>query len=249
MKRIGSVLFAVSFVLSTAALILAQSDVPREINGGVLNGKAIKLPKPVYSEEARAAGMEGTVRVNVLIDELGNVISAEIFGGRLGRVTQSADGKTENVEMEPVNPLLADAARQAALAAKFSPTSLNGVPVKVKGMIVYNFAAVKQPVATTGVKTISGGVLNGKAVSLPLPPYPPAARAVRASGAVTVQVVIGESGEVISAQPVAGHPLLRAAAVEAARGAKFSPTLLSGDPVKVSGVIIYNFAAPDGENK
>lgn len=249
MKRIGLILFALSFVLSSAAFVLAQTDAPREINGGVLNGKAIKLPKPVYSEEARAAGMEGTVRVNVLIDELGNVISAEIFGGRLGRVTQSADGKTENVEMEPVNPLLADAARQAALAAKFSPTMLNGVPVKVKGMIVYNFAAVKQPVTTTGVKTISGGVLNGKAVSLPLPAHPPAARAVGASGAVTVQIVVGESGEVISAQAVAGHPLLRAAAVEAARGAKFSPTFLSGDPVKVSGVVIYNFAAPDGENK
>ena len=242
-------MFALSFVLSSAAIVLAQTDAPREINGGVLNGKAIKLPKPVYSEEARAAGMEGTVRVNVLIDELGNVISAEIFGGRFGRVTQSADGKTENVEMEPVNPLLADAARQAALAAKFSPTMLNGVPVKVKGMIVYNFADVKQPVAATGVKTISGGVLNGKAVSLPLPTYPPAARAVRASGAVTVQVVVGEAGEVISAEPVSGHPLLRAAAVEAARGAKFSPTLLSGVPVKVSGVVVYNFAAPDGENK
>ncbi|MGD9561492.1 MAG: TonB family protein [Pyrinomonadaceae bacterium] len=251
MKRIASVLFAVSFVLSTAALILAQSDVPREINGGVLNGKAIKLPKPVYSEEAKAAGMEGMVRVNVLIDELGNVISAEVFGGGLGRVTRSTDGKTENVEMEPVNPLLADAARQAALAAKFSPTVLSGVPVKVKGTIVYNFTAKEPSAEAIGAKgkAISGGVLNGKAVSLPLPPYPPAAMAVRASGAVTVQVVVGETGEVISAQAVAGHPLLRDAAANAARAAKFSPTLLSGEPVMITGFIVYNFAIPDGENK
>ncbi len=90
-------------------------------------------------------------------------------------------------------------------------------------------------------KTISGGVLNGKATSLPKPPYPPAARAVRASGAVSVQVLISESGSVISASAVSGHPLLKAAAVAAARGARFSPTLLSGQPVKVSGVITYNF--------
>ncbi|MBV9215656.1 MAG: TonB family protein [Acidobacteria bacterium] len=90
-------------------------------------------------------------------------------------------------------------------------------------------------------KMVSGGVLNGKATSLPKPAYPPAARAVRAGGAVTVQVVISETGSVISASAVSGHPLLRAAAVAAAQGAHFSPTLLSGQPVKVSGVITYNF--------
>ena len=90
-------------------------------------------------------------------------------------------------------------------------------------------------------KTISGGVLNGKATSLPKPPYPPAAKAVRAAGAVSVQVLISETGSVISASAVSGHPLLRPAAVSAARGARFSPTLLSGQPVKVSGVITYNF--------
>jgi protein TonB len=90
-------------------------------------------------------------------------------------------------------------------------------------------------------KQISGGVLNGKATSLPKPPYPPAARAVRAAGAVSVQVLIDESGSVVSATAVSGHPLLRAAAVQAARSARFSPTQLSGQPVKVSGVITYNF--------
>lgn len=93
-------------------------------------------------------------------------------------------------------------------------------------------------------KQISGGVLNGKATSLPKPPYPPAARAVRAGGSVTVQVLISETGSVISANAVNGHPLLRPAAVQAARSAKFSPTMLSGQPVKVSGVITYNFVAP-----
>ena len=93
-------------------------------------------------------------------------------------------------------------------------------------------------------KQISGGVLNGKAISLPKPPYPAAAKAVRAAGSVSVQVLIDENGGVVSASAVSGHPPLRAAAVAAARGARFSPTKLSGQPVKVSGVITYNFVAP-----
>jgi protein TonB len=90
---------------------------------------------------------------------------------------------------------------------------------------------------------ISGGVLNGKAISLPKPPHPAVAKAARASGTVTVQVTIDENGNVISARAVSGHPLLQAAAVQAARGARFSPTKLSGQPVKVTGVITYNFVA------
>lgn len=90
---------------------------------------------------------------------------------------------------------------------------------------------------------ISGGVLNGKAISLPKPAYPPIARAAHASGTVVVQVLIDENGNVVSAHAVSGHPLLQGAAVGAARQARFSPTKLSGQPVKVTGVIQYNFVA------
>jgi len=101
--------------------------------------------------------------------------------------------------------------------------------------------AAPKPTPKPAPKTISGGVVNGKATSLPKPPYPAAARAVRASGAVSVQVLIDEDGRVVSANAVNGHPLLRQAAEQAARSARFSPTALSGQPVKVSGIITYNF--------
>lgn len=90
---------------------------------------------------------------------------------------------------------------------------------------------------------ISGGVLNGKAVRLVTPSYPAIARSAHAAGAVNVQVLIDENGNVVSAHAVSGHPLLQAAAVAAARASKFTPTKLSGQPVKVNGVIIYNFVA------
>ncbi len=91
---------------------------------------------------------------------------------------------------------------------------------------------------------VSGGALNGKAIKLPKPAYPAAARPLRAAGTVNVQVVIDENGDVTSARAVSGHPLLQGAAVHAARQAKFSPTKLSGQPVKVTGVIAYTFALP-----
>lgn len=98
---------------------------------------------------------------------------------------------------------------------------------------------VKTPPRTATV--VSGGVVNGQASYLPKPAYPAAALAVRAEGKVDVQVLIDEGGKVVSAKAVSGNALLRDAAERAARNARFTPTLLSKMPVKVTGVIVYNF--------
>jgi protein TonB len=90
-------------------------------------------------------------------------------------------------------------------------------------------------------RPVTGGVVNGKAINLVKPQFSAAAKAVKASGAVNVQVLIDERGNVVSASAVSGHQLLRKAAEDAARASKFTPTVLTGQPVKVTGVIIYNF--------
>lgn len=106
---------------------------------------------------------------------------------------------------------------------------------------------VKDPSGPSGmgrtgpVEGLSGELLNGRAITLPRPEYPAVARAAKASGNVTVEITIDEEGNVIAARSVSGHPLLQSAAVTAARQAKFSPTKLSGQPVKVNGVLVYNF--------
>jgi protein TonB len=92
------------------------------------------------------------------------------------------------------------------------------------------------------LKPVSGGVLNGTAVSLPAPLYPETARRMRVSGVVIVEVVVDETGKVISAQATSGPSALRDVAVQAAMRARFSPTKLSGQPVKVAGSINYKFA-------
>jgi TonB family protein len=73
------------------------------------------------------------------------------------------------------------------------------------------------------------------------PRYPADAKAAGVSGAVSVRVLISEEGKVIEAEAVSGHQLLREAAVEAAKQYVFSPTERSGVPVKVKGIITFNF--------
>ena len=91
---------------------------------------------------------------------------------------------------------------------------------------------------------ISAGVLNGKAISLPKPDYPPDARAAGAEGVVVIQVTIDEQGNVTEARAISGPKQLQDVSINAALQAKFSPTLLSGEPVRVTGVLVYNFGRP-----
>jgi len=88
---------------------------------------------------------------------------------------------------------------------------------------------------------LTSTMLVSKAVSIPKPLYPPIARAIGAHGVVAVQILVDEQGKVISAQPVSGDPTLRPAAKQAAFQARFTPTVLNGQPVKIQGVITYNF--------
>jgi TonB family protein len=118
----------VALVLLVSLSISASAQkgkVPQQISGGVLNGKALSLPKPEYPADARTSKIGGTVKVQVLIDENGTVVSARTISG------------FENVSLRV-------AAENAALRATFSPTRLNGKPVKVSGVVVYNFVAEKR---------------------------------------------------------------------------------------------------------
>jgi len=95
-----------------------RTGITKPIEGGVLNGKALDLPKPTYSEEAKRLHVSGTVTVRVVIDENGKVISALAIDGPA--------------------PLRA-AAEEAARKAVFNPTTQGGITVKVSGVITYKF--------------------------------------------------------------------------------------------------------------
>ena len=138
---------------------------------------------------------------------------------------------------------IGNADSNAAVPIASGPGSGTGIATGPASVNIADDPPPPPPKPTPPRAPISGGVLNGKAISLPKPNYPPIAKQAHASGTVVVQVTIDENGSVISARAVSGHPLLQGVAVAAARGARFSPTKLSGQPVKVTGVITYNFVA------
>jgi protein TonB len=91
---------------------------------------------------------------------------------------------------------------------------------------------------------ISKGVSQGAVITRVTPIYPSTAKQMNAFGEVRVEITIDESGRVIEARALSGHPTLRGAAEEAARKWVFKPTLLDGTPVKQSGVLTFVFARP-----
>jgi protein TonB len=86
---------------------------------GALNDKVVSKPQPAYPAGARAALVSGEVLVEIMVDECGNVVMARALSG---------------------HPLLRQAAIDAAMKTRFSPTRLSGLPVPVKGTLAFNFA-------------------------------------------------------------------------------------------------------------
>ncbi len=92
-------------------------------------------------------------------------------------------------------------------------------------------------------RPIEAGIINSRAIELPAPKYPDAAKKVHASGQVQVKVIVDETGKVISAEALFGPDSLKAAAVEAAKKARFIPAKVGGVLVKIAGILTYDFTA------
>ena len=177
--------------------------------------------------------MKSLVAIGVLMMALS---LCNLMGRRSANKSNSNTSGTETTSGENANaPALEQAPPPSTAAAPPGVRTLN-----------QNSAANEPPPPPSSKPTpprapISGGVLNGKAIKLVQPPYPQIAKSAHASGQVIVRIIIDEQGNVISAAAVSGHPLLQPAAVVAARASKFTPTKLAGQPVKVTGVLLYNF--------
>ena len=198
------------------------------------------VPVPQQKEEVQQKQEAKPVKVEQNVDVRKELI-ADVSQAQLVPKEVSAKASDVPPVRRGVTTVLGSSDSNAAVAMPSGPgtgTVVTAPPVKIADEPPPPPEEKPKPRAP-----ISGGVLNGKAISLPKPSYPPIARAAHASGTVVVQVTIDENGSVISASAVSGHPLLTQAAVNAARQARFSPTKLSGQPVKVTGVIQYNFVA------
>ncbi|HMS39605.1 MAG TPA: energy transducer TonB [Pyrinomonadaceae bacterium] len=218
MRKI-SLILSIFFLLISFQNVSAQKKStkkkkakPTIISCGVCNQKAIYLPKPEYPKAARSVRASGNVVVLVTIDEKGNVETAKAITGHI---------------------LFRATSEKAALKAKFEPFTLSGKPVKAVGNIVYKL--------NEDFQYFCSDCPVGKIISAPKPVYPRRARKAKITGEVTVQVLVNEQGDVVSAKVLSGHRLLRKAAENAAYKAKFTPARMGENPIKFRAIIRYNF--------
>lgn len=181
------------------------------VNRGIINGAATFLPKPDYPQEAKDFCAGGKVEIEVLISEQGDVIEAKAISG---------------------DELLRDVSVEAVKKAKFGLFA-DGVPVKKRGIVVYNFPLER--------KCIVVGVVNKKAKFIPRPEFP---KDCCCAGNVVVQVIIDFNGKVTKARAISGNPLLRISALKSAQKAIFPSTLIdTNEQIYVIGLLVYNFSS------
>ena len=196
------------------------------------NVKVINAPAPSFSDEMKDLIYGDEVRVLMDIDTQGKVKGAIAYGP-LSPCSSLADPAV-------------DSARKAALAAArsaiFGPVLKDGKAVEERLSIGYRLRPIQSPPPDEQRRIVSIGVANARATFLPKPKYPEAARAARLAGGITIQVLIDESGNVISAGSISGHPQLSESGVRAACFAKFPPMTLKNQPAKMLGYISYNLS-------
>jgi len=158
------------------------------------------------------------------------------------KATDSRANNTSGKKGEPRKTVATDLPTASNAAADLNPGDVKAPSSAITNQEVKVSLEEPPPAPRPILKPISGGVLNGTAISLPQPIYPEPAKRMRTGGVVSVEVILDETGKVVSATATSGPTILRDAAIQAALKAKFSPTKLSGQPVKVSGVINYKFA-------
>ena len=222
-------------------MLLAQGTFSQSVS--VTGAKLLTMPEYVLPPEAVAAGIDGQVAVIVWVNKDGSVDRAEAYAGPYWPCGSNPKREIENVR---------DGVVETMKRAKFAPELKDGKPQNAEMLMTvligeaYKHAkemrAAKDKSKVNWTEPTGGEVINGKAVSLPKPEYPTVAQVNRIFGTVEIQVLIDENGKVLQAGVKTGNPKLQMAARDAACKATFSTTLFNGKPVKVSGIIVYNFA-------
>lgn len=186
----------------------------------------VEAPKPVHVESKPPVQAPAEVKAQPINKP---VVNKTVAGNRAAASSLPAVKADGEVNANSSNVLATNTS--SANPAQATPVAIDAPPPPAP-------TNTPKPI----LKPVSGGVLNGKAVFLPAPTYPETAKRMRAEGVVVIDVVVDETGKVISAQASSGPAILREVATLAATKARFSPTMLSGLPVKVSGVINYRFS-------
>jgi TonB family protein len=204
-----------------------------------------KKVKPEYPAAVLPEKLQGRVIVRVVVGENGDVESTEVISG---------------------NPVLAEAALDAAKQWKFKPFVRNGQPVKAGLKLPFDFAppADLPPLPLTPSNSpdktdatgasadapkqirVSSAVQRGLILHREEPVYPELARMARIQGTVVLKAIISKEGTIKDLRVVSGHPLLIQSALNAVRQWRYRPYMLLGEPVEVDTMILVQFTLSGG---
>ncbi len=221
----------------SSVLITLVSFSHVEIRSQEQRPKIVSQPTFNLSPEAAAAGIDGLIGVSLTIDKTGNVKKVVIHGGPGWPCKDPSPPGQIDIVREEVKKQL--------MATMFEPPLKDGKPKEIDVSLqfavgeAYRRAVTEEEGkqrAASGIKVVAAGIINGRAIRL----AKPVNRGM--SGIVTVAVTIDEQGNVTNAGAVNGHRFLQQSARDAACNSKFSPTILHGTPVRVTGIISYNFS-------
>jgi len=231
------------FVLLFALVAISFVNVKSQTQAAVPDSDPVLQGTMNYAlpQSAVEAEIGGKVSVGIRVDKTGKPLQAVVLAGPAWPCSTTPSAA--------LNAFIADVS-EAMLKLHFTPAVKGGVAIeknvglrfKLKNPKLIPKAPEIDP--TTGktiTGTITGGNLNGKAVSLSKPLYPADAKAKLDKGKVNIEILIGEDGTVLRAGAVDGALTLQLAARAAACDARFNPTLLNGRPVQVEGTLAYNF--------
>ena len=241
MKKLVPIVFAVASLIP--ALAMAQ-QAPVRVGGNVKAPERVTYVQPEYPAVAQAARVSGIVILEAIVGTDGSVTDAHVIRSIA---------------------LLDQAAINAVRQWKYTPTTLNGVPVPVIMTVTVNFAipdgpgippnsfiqsqplgvqdASREPVFLNGKEAlrIGGDVKAPERIHYVQPAYPPDAQAARVSGIVIIEAVIDETGHVAQAKVLRSVSMLDQAAIDAVMQWEYTPTLLNGAAVPVLMTVTVNF--------
>lgn len=219
--RLRHALTFISVVVSMPIALRAQDSGIEFLSG----------PTFILSDKATAAGIDGTLTVFLKVDRTGTVKNVSILAGPIWPCDS-----TPKMEIKEVR----EAVKRNILASKFSPATKAGVPIDAEATLDFAIGRAYREAMGEDKSRKSRWVVNvadirEKALSIPKPSF------TGITGTVAVRVLIGESGKVISAGTVRGHPALHGTSRQAACHARFPQTIVDGKPIQVLGLIHYNF--------
>jgi TonB family protein len=225
-------LLTASSVLTIFASLGVSQDVPPpsiQIPPDLLPARLLRKVAPVYPPLARAARIQGTVVLSVLINKEGEIGDTKLVSG---------------------HPMLAPAAIQAVKQWRYSPAASADKAVDAETIARVNFRLADGPVIRGGPSTfpqlvrVPAGVTQGLLEAKVDPAYPEDAQEKHIEGTVMLNVDIDQEGNVGRVELVSGLPMLASAAMEAVLQWKYRPFVLSGGAVPVETTVEVKFMLP-----